>query len=72
MATARNGLTPAGVEAAIRALAPEFAATAVETESARCPPEALFEKLAATGVFRMLWPLDDGGGGFTQGEALPV
>lgn len=65
-------LSPEGVEAAIRALAPDFAARADEAERDRRPPQSLFERLAATGIFRMLWPVEHGGGGFTLPQALPV
>ncbi|WP_260581933.1 acyl-CoA dehydrogenase family protein [Sphingopyxis sp. PET50] len=67
-----SDLTPAGVEAAIRMLSDEFAATGEKTELERQPPQQLFDKLAATGVFRMLWPREFGGGGFRLPDALPV
>ncbi|MBL8651118.1 MAG: acyl-CoA dehydrogenase family protein [Sphingopyxis sp.] len=65
-------LTPGGIEAAIRALSGEFTATAEETERDRRPPAPLFDALAATGVFRMLWPHEYGGGEFRLPDALPV
>lgn len=67
-----TALTPEGIEDAISALAPLFSSSANDTEIARRPPADLVDKLAATGVFRMLWPLDAGGGGFRLPDALPV
>lgn len=68
----RSHATPADIEAAVRTLAPELAARGGEAEAARRPPADLFERLAATGVFRMLWPVEQGGFGFSVPEALPA
>lgn len=62
--------TPAEIEAAIQALGPELTARAEEAEVARRPPKDLFAKLAATGIFRMLWPAERGGMGFSVPAAL--
>ena len=64
--------SPPQLEAAITALGPELAACADEAERDRRPPDAVFAKLAATGIFRMLRPAVHGGFEFTQPEALPV
>jgi alkylation response protein AidB-like acyl-CoA dehydrogenase len=65
-------LTPSGVLTALRAIGPELSERAEEAEQARRPPKDLFDKLAATGIFRMLWPAARGGGEFTLPDAIPV
>jgi len=64
--------SPESMQTAIAALAPEMSARGDDAERDRRPPTEVFQKLADTGVFRMLWPPEEGGGGFTQPQALPV
>lgn len=71
-AASRTTKSPAEMLAAITALAPEIVARGDESERERRPPDDLQEKLATTGIFRMLWPADRGGLGFTIPQALPV
>ncbi len=64
--------SPAELLADIVALTPELNARGGDAERDRQPPAELLNKLAATGIFRMLWPVERGGLGFTIPEALPV
>lgn len=64
--------TPADMLDAIATLAPELIARGDEAERERRPPDDLTHKLADTGIFKMLWPAERGGLGFTIPEALPV
>lgn len=64
--------TPHELEASVRRLLPEIARCADQAESDRRPLPELVAKLASTGIFRMLWPIDQGGLGFSVPDALPI
>jgi indole-3-acetate monooxygenase len=57
---------------AIRQLTPEIAARAQEIESSRALPADLFEKIAATGIFRMIQAREFGGAEYRLPDVIPI
>jgi alkylation response protein AidB-like acyl-CoA dehydrogenase len=63
---------PAALLDAIRQIMPEIAERAGEMERARALPRDLFEKIAATGVFRMVLARDFGGAEYRLPDVIPI
>ena len=63
---------PAALLDAIRVLSPEIVTRSQEIEAARTLPPDLFDKLRATGVFRMIQARELGGGEYRLPDVLPI